>query len=134
MPRTSIKGQVLTHLVAEFTEATVEKSGEQQNMDRKSVRVISIQEPLSWKVYVDGATNHRRSEVGLVLISPESIAIEKSLRLGFSATNNEAEYKALLAGMNMVQKMGGKTVEVFSDSRLVMGQVRGELEARDLKM
>ena len=103
-------------------------------MDRKSFRVISIQEPLSWKVYVDGATNHRRSEVGLVLISPESIAIEKSLRLGFSATNNEAEYETLLAGMNMVQKMGGKTVEVFSDSRLVMGQVRGELEARDLKM
>ena len=103
-------------------------------MDRKSVRVISIQEPLSRKVYVDGAANHRRSKVGLVLISPESIAIEKSLRLGFSATNNEAEYEALLAGMNMVQKMGGKTVEVFSDSRLVMGQVRGELEARDLKM
>ena len=89
---------------------------------------------MSWKVYIDGAANHRRFEVGLVLISPESIAIEKSLRLGFSATNNEAEYKALLAGMNMVQKMGGKTMEVFSDSRLVMGQVRGELEARDLKM
>ena len=49
--------------------------------------------------------------MGLVLISPKSIAIEKSLRLGFSATNNEAEYEALLAGMNMVQKMGGKTME-----------------------
>ena len=36
--------------------------------------------------------------------------------------------------MAMVQRMGGKTMEVFSDSRLVVGQVKGELEARDLRM
>ena len=54
--------------------------------------------------------------------------------MGFSATNNEAEYEALLVGMIMVQRMGGKTVEMFSNSRLVVGQVGGELEARDLKM
>ena len=34
----------------------------------------------------------------------------------------------------MVQKMGGKTVEVFLDSRLVVGQVKGELEARNVRM
>ena len=90
-------------------------------MDGKSVRVISVQEPLSWNVYVDGAVNNRGSGVGLVLISPERITIEKSLRLGFSATNNEAEYEALLAGMTMVQKMDGKVVEIFFDSRLVVG-------------
>ena len=38
----------------------------------------------------------------LVVISPEKITIEKYLRLGFSATNNEAEYKTLLVGMAMV--------------------------------
>ena len=54
--------------------------------------------------------------------------------MGFSATNNEAEYEVLLVRMAMVQRMGGKTVEVFSDSRLVVGQVKGELEARDLRM
>ena len=59
--------------------------------------------------------------MGLVLISPERIIIEKSLRLGFLATNNEAEYETLLVGMTMVQKMGGKAVEIFSDSRLVIG-------------
>ena len=57
-------------------------------------------------MYVDGAANHRGSGVGLVLISPKKIIIEKSLRLGFSATNNEAEYEALLQGMSMVQKIG----------------------------
>ena len=54
--------------------------------------------------------------------------------MGFSATSNEAEYEALLVEMTMVQKMGGKTVEVFLDSRLVVGQVKGELEARNVKM
>ena len=57
----------------------------------------------------------------LVLISPKKTTIEKSLRLRFSATNNEAEYEALLQGMVMVQKIGGKAVEMFSDSRLVVG-------------
>ena len=70
---------------------------------------------------MDGITNQRGSGVGLVIISPEKIILEKSLRLGFSATNNEAKYKALLVGMTMVQKMGGKTVEMFSYSRLVVG-------------
>ena len=83
---------------------------------------------------MDGAANQKGSRIGLILISPEGITIEKSLRLGFSATNNEAEYEALLHGMMMVQKMGGKTIEVFSDSRLVVGQVMGELEARDARM
>ena len=72
--------------------------------------------------------------MGLVLISPKRIIIEKFLRLGFSTINNEAEYETLLVRMTMVQKMGGKAVEIFSNSRLVVGQVQGELEARDLRM
>ena len=78
--------------------------------------------------------NQRRFGVGLVLISPEKITIEKYLRLGFSATNNETEYEALLVGMTMVQKMRGRTVKVFLNSRLVVGQVKGELEANDMRM
>ncbi|XP_030936536.1 uncharacterized protein LOC115961752 [Quercus lobata] len=134
MPQTSIKGQVLADLVAEFAEPPVEIAAKKRNMDGKSVGVISTLGPPCWKVYVDGAANQRGFEVGLVLISPEKTIIEKSLRLGFSATNNEAEYEALLQGIAMVQKMGGKVVEMFSDSRLVVGQVKGELEARDARI
>nr|XP_023881414.1 uncharacterized protein LOC111993825 [Quercus suber] len=134
MPRTSIKGQVLADLVAEFAEPSLEEIAEIQHMDEKSVGTISIQVPLCWKVYVDGATNQRGSGDGLVLISPEKLIIEKSLRLNFSATNNEAEYEALLEGMSMVYKMGGKVITMFFDSRLVVGQVNGELEARDERM
>ena len=59
--------------------------------------------------------------MGLVVVLLDKITIEKSLRLGFLATNNEAGYEALLVGMTMVQKMGGKAVEVFLDSRSVVG-------------
>ena len=51
---------------------------------------------------MDGAANQKGSGVGLVLISLKKLIIEKSLRLGFSATNNKTEYKALLEGMSMV--------------------------------
>ena len=68
------------------------------------------------------------------MILPKKIIIEKSLRLDFSATNNKAEYEALMMGMAMVQRMGGKSVKVFSDSRLVVSQVKGEFEAKDERM
>ena len=69
--------------------------------------------------------------MGLILVSPKRIIIKKSIRLDFSTTNNKVEYEALLEGMSMVQKMGGKIVEMFSDLRLVIGQVNEELESRD---
>ena len=87
--------------------------------------------PLSWKVYIDGAANQKGSGVELILVSPKKITIEKSLRLGFSTMNNEAEYEALLMGMAMVQKMGEKAVEAFSNSRLVVDQVKGKFGAKD---
>ena len=108
--------------------------GGSEKLDVGSIGVASVQCPLPWELYVDGATSQRGLGVGLVLVSPERITIEKSLRLNFSAINNEVEYEALLMGMVMVQRMGGKAVRVFSDSKLVVGQVKGDLEARDSRM
>ena len=134
MPFTYIKGQVLADLVAKFAECPEEMDVENRNMGEISVGVGSIQRPMPSELYVDGAANQRGSGVRLVLVSPEKITIEKSLRLSFSATNNEAEYEVLLMGMAMVLKMGGKAVKIFSDSKLVVGQVKGDLEARDPRM
>ena len=134
MPRTSIEGQVLADLVVEFVECPVKMEEKNQKLDERSISMISIQSPMPWELYVDRAANQRESGVRLVLVSPKKITIDKSLRLNFSATYNEAEYEALLMGMMMVQKIGGKAVKVFSDSKLVVGQVRGDLEARDSRM
>ena len=99
--------------MVEFTEPLLEEMATTQNMDEKLVGIISLQQPLLWKVYVDGVANQRGFGVGLLLVSPEQITIKKSLRLGFLATNNEAEYETLLEGMSMVQTMGGKVVKMF---------------------
>ena len=131
MPHTSVKGQVLADLVAEFTEPETNELLADGNKDEKLVNTISQYCPPTWEVYVDGASNQKGSGVGLVLTSSEKVIVEKSLRLDFPATNNEAEYEALLEGMAMVQRMGGKSIKLFSDSRLVVGQVKGEFEAKD---
>ena len=102
MSHTSIKGQVLADLVAEFAESPLKEEVEKQGMDGKLAGMVSLQEPLSWRVYVDGAANQKGSGVWIVQVSLEMITLEKSLRLDFLAMNNEAEYEALLMGMAMV--------------------------------
>ena len=134
MPRTSIKGQVLADLVAEFTEPEIKELPSNGNMDKKLVSTISQYCLPTWEVYVDEVSNQKGLGVGLVLMSPEKVVIEKSLRLDFSTTNNEADYKTLLEGMAVVQRMGGKSIKLFSDSRLVVSQVRVEFEAKDERM
>ena len=59
MPCTSVKGQILADLVAEFAESPFEKEVETQHMDKKSVSTITLQEPLFWKVYIDSVANKR---------------------------------------------------------------------------
>ena len=103
-------------------------------MDENLVGTISQYCLPTWEVHVDGASNQKNSGVGLVLMSPEKVVIEKSLRLDFPVTNNEVEYDTLLEGMAMVQRMGGKSIKFFSDSRLIIGQVRGEFETKDERM
>ena len=60
--------------------------------------------------------------------------MEHSFKLGFSASNNEVEYEALLAGLRAVMDLGAREVEVYLDSRLVVNQVQGSFEARDPRM
>ena len=120
--------------MAEFTEPEIEKLPSSGNMDEKLVGTISQYCLPTWKVYVDRASNQKASGVGLVLVSPEKVVIEKFLRLDVPATNNEAEYETLLEGMIMVQRMGGKSIELFSDLRLIIGQVKGEFETKDERM
>ena len=69
-----------------------------------------------------------------MLVTPKKLIMEKSLRLKFSATNNEAKYDALLVGIVMVKLLRGEMVELYLDSRLIVSQVNGDFEARDERM
>ena len=129
MPQITIKGQILANFVAKFTEGALEK--EEAIL---GVLVMSATIVPSWKVYTDEASNQKGAGVGIVLVTPEKLIMEKLLWLGFSAINNETEYEALLAGVAMVKLLGGEMVELYSNSRLIVGQVNGDFEARDERM
>ena len=73
-----------------------------------------------WKVFVDGASSALGAGAGIVIITPEGIRVEHSFRLGFKASNNKAEYEALLTELRAVLNMGAREVEVYSDSWLVV--------------
>ena len=83
---------------------------------------------------MDGASSATGSSAGIVIITLEGIQMEHSFKLGFKASNNEAEYKAFLAGLRTVLCLGTQDVEIYSDSWLVVYQVQGSFEARDSRM
>lgn len=84
-----------------------------------------------WVLSVDGATNSKGSRVGIILEDPQGALIEQSLHFAFRASNNQAEYEALIAGMLLAKKLGVKELTAKSDSLLVTGQVSGEYQAKD---
>ena len=72
---------------------------------------------------MDGASSAMEASARIVIATPEGIRLEHSFRLGFRASNNEAEYEALLVGLKIVLGMGARDFEAYSDSQLVINQV-----------
>ena len=110
-PKTTIKGQVLADFVMEFT--STEPAENAQTMTDLPI----------WKLYVDGASNAQGSGAGLILTSPERIDIEYALRFGFQGSDNETEYEAVIAGLNLALSLEVDQLEVCSDSQLVVRQI-----------
>ena len=110
-PKNAIKRQVLADFVMEFTSTELAKNAQ-------TVANLSI-----WKLSVDGASNAQGSGAGLILTSSEGIDIEYALRFRFQASNNEAEYEAVIAGLNLAHSLEVDQLEVCSDSQLVVRQI-----------
>ena len=89
-----------------------------------------------WQVYMDGASNARGVGVGIVLVSPEGVRLEHSLRQSFMASNNKAKYEALIAGLKVVKKLDAQVVEIlfiylfFFFSRFSLGVKPGRMKFR----
>ena len=101
---------------------------------RREIEIVCHVEVHQWKVFMDGASSVLRAGARIVIITLEGIRVEHSFRLGYKASNNEVEYKALLAELNVVLNLGAWEVEVYSDSWLVVNQVQGSFEAKDPRM
>ena len=72
--------------------------------------------------------------MGLQLEAPTGEVIEQAIRLDFPASNNEAEYEAIIAELNLAISVSSEKIIINSDSQLVVGQVNGEYETRDQRM
>ncbi|XP_024010553.1 uncharacterized protein LOC112085951 [Eutrema salsugineum] len=83
---------------------------------------------------VDGSSSKHGSGIGIRLTSPTGEILEQSFRLNFHASNNEAEYEALFAGIRLAQEIGVRKIRTFCDSQLVACQFNGEYEAKDGQM
>ncbi|XP_057548014.1 uncharacterized protein LOC130826442 [Amaranthus tricolor] len=87
-----------------------------------------------WKLYVDGSSTQSASGAGLLIVSSAGVRMERAVRFEFAASNNEAEYEALLMGLKICYEARAKELAAFSDSQLIVGQVKGEFEAKDDSM
>lgn len=85
-------------------------------------------------MYTDGASNVNGTGLGLVLKSPQGDIISYSVCCDFKATNNEAEYEALILGLTTARDMKVKHIDVHYDSLLIVNHVNGSYEAKDPKM
>ncbi|XP_024024509.1 uncharacterized protein LOC112092474 [Morus notabilis] len=130
-PRVAIKGQALADFFAEFTGFPNEAGAVDGPPPPPPPGPPS---PPRWKLYVDGSSNDNGSGAGLVLHTPESHKITSAVRFEFSASNNEAEYEVLLAGLRLAEHLKVEAIDIFSDSQLVVNQVKGQYQTRDEKM
>ncbi|XP_012838229.1 PREDICTED: uncharacterized protein LOC105958770 [Erythranthe guttata] len=113
-PRLAIKGQALADFLQETTRVT---------------------EETEWRLFVDGASNSMGSGAGVILHKAgESEGAEYAIKLPFRASNNEAEYKAVIHGMKLAAIAGARRVTIFSDSQLTVQQIKGEFETKDSRM
>ncbi|CAL8167674.1 unnamed protein product [Prunus armeniaca] len=133
-PRPSEKGQAVADFISEFTlppkdgrpiDPIPTPPSTDNPFDHKSPH---------WTLYVDGSSNWQGSGAGLVLKTPDDSTIEYAILFQFRASNNEAEYEALLAGLRLAQSSGAEWLMICSNSQLVVNQVITEFTAKDESM
>ena len=105
-PQTAIKGQIVADFIAEFT------SDEGEGTD----------EVPQWSIHTDGSSNKQAGGVGIVLLSLEGDMVKYTVRLDFPTTNNEAEYEALVAGLDFAKAAGAESIVIYCDSQVVTNQ------------
>ena len=111
-----------TYLIMEFTSA-------------EPTETVQLASNLPiWRLSVDGAANAHESGASLILASLDGIDVEYALRFGFHASNNEAEYEAVIVGLNLAYSMEADQLEVYNDSQLVVKQIEDDYEVKGQKM
>ncbi|GJX60221.1 reverse transcriptase domain-containing protein [Tanacetum coccineum] len=123
-PRVSVKGQILADFIVERPE--------EESPD--TLMEVEEELPEPWILFTDGSSCTDGSGAGLILTNPEGMEFTYALRFRFDATNNEAEYEALIVGLRIAEQMGVKNLQANVGSRLVANQVNGMYVAKEVDM
>ncbi|GJW61764.1 reverse transcriptase domain-containing protein [Tanacetum coccineum] len=123
-PRTAIKGQILADFIVERPE--------EESPDELMTEPKELPEP--WTLFTDESSCVDGSGAGLILTNTEGADFTYVMRFIFEATNNEAEYEALIAGLRIAEQMGVKNLQAHVDSRLVANQVNVSYVAKESGM
>jgi ribonuclease HI len=118
-PRKAIKSQVLADYLAEWTDT--------------QLPTAPIQ-PELWTMYFDGSLMKIGAGAGLLFVSPLGKHVRYVLRLHFPASNNVAEYEALVNVLRIAVELGVWRLDARGDSQLVIDQVMKNSHCRDQKM
>nr|GFA29815.1 reverse transcriptase domain-containing protein [Tanacetum cinerariifolium] len=111
-PRTSVQGQILADFIVERPE---DEAPDSPIEDREEL-------PDTWILFTDGSSCVDGSGAGLIITNLEGMEFTYALRFRFNATNNEAEYEALIAGLRIASQMGIQNLQANVDSKLVANQ------------
>ncbi|XP_024190639.1 uncharacterized protein LOC112194654 [Rosa chinensis] len=124
LPLTSVKGQALADFLAHHPSTEFEEAEE---VDIGMVYVASMTNN-HWTMYFDGSSTEFSVGVGIVVETPEGQKFQFAFQLDFTCTNNQAEYEALIVGLEILQEMGAWRVLVFGNSQLVINQMNKEFK------
>lgn len=105
-PETCEKSQMLEDFIVELP------TGDIKNKEPNS----------TWLLHIDGSSSKQGLGIRIHLTSPTGKILEKSFRLDFHASNNEAEYEALVAGLRLVHGLKIHNIHTYCDSQLVVNQ------------
>ena len=87
-----------------------------------------------WTIQTDGSLAQKKGGVGVVIITPDGETLKYGVRLKFLATNNEVEYEGILTGLRFGKALGATNLLIQSDSKLVVGQIKGDYKAKEERM
>jgi ribonuclease HI len=118
-PRKAIKSQVLADFLAEWTDTQLPTAPIQLEL---------------WTMYFDGSLMKTGAGAGLLFVSPLGKHLRYVIRLHFSASNNMAEYEALVNGLRIAVELGVRRLDARGDSQLVLDQVMKNSHCRDQRM
>jgi ribonuclease HI len=126
-PRHAIKSHVLADFIMEWTPSPSAHGVPDPDSDPTPAepRAPVFTEP-HWMLFFDGSARQQGGSAGVVLINPSGDQVKYMVHLEFKATNNMAEYEALIIGLSAGLSLGICQLLVKGDSQLIIKQVRGE--------